>query len=148
MQTRTYKELYQLRYAQEKERSLQERESKRLKNAMEVASGAAGGGGSAERREAASLQSPGFDRIALCRRALEALDRRGWERSYHQRFFHDHFIRACARVFWKVLTTSVLHCSLCSNHPGHDGNSMLDIGDVEFNYLIQVCYRIYQDVAC
>jgi hypothetical protein len=44
----------------------------------------------------------GFDRLNMCRRALEALDRRGWERSYHQRLFHDHFLRACARIFWKT----------------------------------------------
>ena len=26
----------------------------------------------------------------------------GWDRSYHQRQFHDTFLRACARVFWKT----------------------------------------------
>ena len=36
------------------------------------------------------------------REALEALDRQGWQRSFHQRLFHDHFIRACARIFWKT----------------------------------------------
>jgi len=36
------------------------------------------------------------------REALEALDRQGWLRSFHQRLFHDHFIRACARIFWKT----------------------------------------------
>lgn len=46
--------------------------------------------------------SKGFKRIDLCRTALNALDRRGWERSYHQRYFHNQFIRACARVFWKT----------------------------------------------
>ena len=44
----------------------------------------------------------GFKRMAECRKALEALDRCGWNRSYHQREFHDHFIRACARIFWKT----------------------------------------------
>jgi hypothetical protein len=44
----------------------------------------------------------GFDRLNLCRKALDALDRRGWERSYHQRLFHDNFLRACARIFWKT----------------------------------------------
>lgn len=44
----------------------------------------------------------GFERLALCRRALEALDRRGWERSFHQRMFHDQFLRACAKIFWKT----------------------------------------------
>eukprot|EP00961_Rhodomonas_salina_P137158 1845280-Rhodomonas_salina.3 len=43
----------------------------------------------------------GFSRMVACRRALEALDRRGWERSYHQKVFHDQYIRACARVFFK-----------------------------------------------
>jgi len=44
----------------------------------------------------------GFKRIERCREALAALDRQGWTRSYHQREFHDHFIRACARIFWKT----------------------------------------------
>eukprot|EP00960_Hanusia_phi_P036406 752302-Hanusia_phi.AAC.8 len=43
----------------------------------------------------------GFKRMKLCRDALKALDRRGWERSYHQKQFHDSFIRATARLFWK-----------------------------------------------
>jgi hypothetical protein len=43
----------------------------------------------------------GFHRMHKCRTALEALDRRGWQRSFHQRMFHDNFIRACARIFWK-----------------------------------------------
>ena len=43
----------------------------------------------------------GFQRMQKCRRGLEALDRRGWQRSFHQRMFHDNFIRACARIFWK-----------------------------------------------
>jgi hypothetical protein len=46
--------------------------------------------------------SGGFRRIERCREALNALDRQGWNRSYHQREFHDHFIRACARIFWKT----------------------------------------------
>ena len=36
------------------------------------------------------------------RDALDALDRQGWQRSFHQRLFHDNFIRACARIFWKT----------------------------------------------
>lgn len=47
------------------------------------------------------VRRTGFQRIELCRRALDALDRRGWQRSFHQRMFHDNFIRACARIFWK-----------------------------------------------
>jgi hypothetical protein len=43
-----------------------------------------------------------FDRINQCRRGLEALDRQGWLRSYHQRQFHEQFIRACARIFYKT----------------------------------------------
>lgn len=44
----------------------------------------------------------GFDRLETCRRALNALDRQGWERSFHQRMFHDYFLRACAKIFWKT----------------------------------------------
>lgn len=44
----------------------------------------------------------GFVRIEKCRRALQALDRRGYNRSFHQRLFHEDFIRACARIFWKT----------------------------------------------
>jgi hypothetical protein len=44
----------------------------------------------------------GFSRMARCRSALDALDRKGWKRSFHQRQFHDQFIRASARIFWKT----------------------------------------------
>lgn len=44
----------------------------------------------------------GFKRIDRCRMALDALDRCGWKRSYHQRKFHDAFIAACARIFFKL----------------------------------------------
>ena len=46
-------------------------------------------------------QCNGFKRMQKCRQGLEALDRRGWQRSFHQRMFHDNFIRSCARIFWK-----------------------------------------------
>ena len=48
-----------------------------------------------------------FDRIIECRRGLEALDRQGWNRSYHQRQFHEQFIRACARIFYKTESPGV-----------------------------------------
>lgn len=54
-----------------------------------------------QRRTACGSMSA-FDRIKECRRALEALDRQGWNRSYHQRQFHEQFIRACARIFYKT----------------------------------------------
>ena len=44
----------------------------------------------------------GFTRMADCRQALNVLDTLGWSRSYHQRVFHDNFIRASARVFFKM----------------------------------------------
>jgi hypothetical protein len=44
----------------------------------------------------------GFARMRDCRRALEALDECGWQRSFHQRLFHDNFIRSCTRVFFKT----------------------------------------------
>jgi hypothetical protein len=31
----------------------------------------------------------GIKRIQLCRQGLDALDRRGWDRSFHQRQFHE-----------------------------------------------------------
>ena len=31
----------------------------------------------------------GITRVNECRKALEALDRRGWDRSFHQRLFHE-----------------------------------------------------------
>lgn len=46
-------------------------------------------------------KASGWTRLARCRRALEALDRCGWQRSFHQRQFHEYFIRASMRVFWK-----------------------------------------------
>ena len=49
-----------------------------------------------------SSQIDGFHRIQLCRDALDILDGAGWQRSYHQRVFHDHFIRSCSRVFFKT----------------------------------------------
>lgn len=55
-------------------------------------------------RKGGSLKekSNGFKRMKLCQSALEAIDRGGWERSYHQRLFHENFLRACTRVFWKT----------------------------------------------
>ena len=49
----------------------------------------------------AQARCNGFQRMQKCRQGLEAIDRRGWQRSFHQRMFHDNFIRACARIFWK-----------------------------------------------
>lgn len=44
----------------------------------------------------------GFERMQRCRMALDALDQGGWKRSYHQRLFHEAYIAACARPFWKL----------------------------------------------
>lgn len=52
-------------------------------------------------RGSQKVECNGFKRMMRCRQALEAIDRRGWLRSFHQRMFHDNFIRACARIFWK-----------------------------------------------
>ena len=43
----------------------------------------------------------GIRRIQLCRNALDALDRRGWDRSFHQRLFHEEYLKSCARIFFK-----------------------------------------------
>jgi hypothetical protein len=39
-----------------------------------------------------STQMHGLLRVGECRKALEALDRRGWERSFHQRLFHEVYL--------------------------------------------------------
>jgi hypothetical protein len=44
----------------------------------------------------------GFVHMQRLREALNALDRCGWKRSYHQRQFHEDYLRACARVFFKT----------------------------------------------
>ena len=37
-----------------------------------------------------------------CRDYLSKMDTMGWNRSYHQRLFHDDFLKACTRSFWKL----------------------------------------------
>ena len=54
------------------------------------------------RHRTGGRQRDGFIRMQQCRDALDALDRQGWNRSFHQRMFHENFIRACARVFFKT----------------------------------------------
>lgn len=49
-----------------------------------------------------SVSRNGFHRIARCREALNALDHCGWQRSFHQRQFHESYIRACSQVFFKT----------------------------------------------
>jgi hypothetical protein len=49
----------------------------------------------------------GTRRIQLCRSALEALDRCGWDRSFHQRLFHE---VACAFLIKRILRLSVSVC--------------------------------------
>jgi hypothetical protein len=48
------------------------------------------------------FKEDGFDRIEKCRMALRVLDENGWRRSHHQRVFHENYIRATARVFFKA----------------------------------------------
>jgi hypothetical protein len=47
------------------------------------------------------LKTP-FDMMDDCRRALTKLDGIGWYRSHHQRLFHEDFLKACTRIFWKT----------------------------------------------
>ncbi|KAJ1466972.1 hypothetical protein T484DRAFT_1756227 [Baffinella frigidus] len=44
----------------------------------------------------------GFFHMARLREALNALDRCGWKRSYHQRLFHEEYLRSATRVFFKT----------------------------------------------
>ena len=39
-----------------------------------------------------------FDRMQQCRDALERLDKKGWNRSFHQRLFHEDFLVRPASV--------------------------------------------------
>ena len=48
------------------------------------------------------VEKDGFQRMQTCRDALNAIDSKGWNRSFHQRLFHDQFMRACARIFFKM----------------------------------------------
>ena len=41
-----------------------------------------------------STQETGFTRMQRCRDALAKLDEKGWKRSFHQRLFHDDFLKA------------------------------------------------------
>ena len=91
MLARSYSDLYDVTEQRERELLSLRSESNRLKGALESTA-----------KTTCASETSGFQRMAMCRKALDALDRRGWDRSYHQRYFHDHFIRACARVFWKV----------------------------------------------
>lgn len=43
-----------------------------------------------------------FERMDHCRKCLVKLDNQGWSRSYHQRQFHEDFLRACCKSFWKL----------------------------------------------
>jgi hypothetical protein len=44
----------------------------------------------------------GFYHMNRLTEALNSLDNAGWRRSYHQREFHLHYAKACARVFFKT----------------------------------------------
>jgi hypothetical protein len=39
-----------------------------------------------------------FERMQQCRDALERLDKKGWNRSFHQRLFHEDFLVRPASV--------------------------------------------------
>lgn len=59
-------------------------------------------GGDAQTPGNVQQKRNGFERMQRCRMALDALDQGGWKRSYHQRLFHEAYIAACARPFWKL----------------------------------------------
>ena len=48
-----------------------------------------------------------FANMQRCRDLLKKLDGMGWERSYHQRLFHDDFLRACTKTFYKRLPREI-----------------------------------------
>lgn len=54
------------------------------------------------RQQDGMLTKTPFQRMEDCRDALHKLDKIGWNRSYHQRIFHEDFLKACTRIFWKT----------------------------------------------
>ena len=49
-----------------------------------------------------SVRKTPIMRMRECRDALSYLDSTGWNRSFHQRLFHEDFLKACTRTFWKM----------------------------------------------
>ena len=43
-----------------------------------------------------------FELMDTCRSHLMKIDENGWTRSYHQRLFHEDFLKACTRSFFKM----------------------------------------------
>ena len=56
---------------------------------------------SRRRNSATEVKTP-MQRMQECRDALTLLDTTGWNRSFHQRQFHEDFLKACTRTFWKM----------------------------------------------
>lgn len=76
-----------------------------IEEAVEEARGSSKGNAAASLSGSNNNSKPtrdGFERMRRCRMALDALDQGGWKRSYHQRLFHEAYIAACARPFWKI----------------------------------------------
>lgn len=66
-------------------------------------------------KESVKRSQTGFSRMQECRDALALLDDRGWKRSFHQRLFHDDFLKACTRIFWKLEAPGTFerqHCDI------------------------------------
>jgi hypothetical protein len=74
--------------------ALQQRVSKRITEASSDSHKRAFG--------AKEIRKEPMEYMELCRQYLAKLDTLGWSRSYHQRLFHDDFLKACTRSFWKL----------------------------------------------
>ena len=58
-----------------------------------------------------------FERMQLCRNALERLDAQGWSRSHHQRLFHEDFlVSLCVLVTWSTGCKSLCVCDSVISH--------------------------------
>mgnify|MGYP001162118736 CR=1 FL=1 len=58
-----------------------------------------------------------FERMQLCRNALERLDAQGWSRSHHQRLFHEDFlVSLCVLVTWCTGCKSLCVCDSVISH--------------------------------
>lgn len=52
-----------------------------------------------QQRESTGID--GFTRLNTLRQALRVLDASGWERSFHQKIFHENFLNAIVKILFK-----------------------------------------------
>jgi hypothetical protein len=80
--------------------------------------------------------------MQLCRKYLAKLDTLGWNQNYHQRLFHDDFLKVCTRNFWKLETPGQFARDhqrvLCVNAWDHIAQEILISSPCRFGKTISV----------